>query len=480
MNAKAAEPEYEKMSALENLMQKGDVMGAREMMRDLSPQTIDWFEKNVSPKFNRTGSLYEVNLHVPQERLLDWDAPLSAQPHVLDALKSKGALKPDGSLSFMYNEIPRRGGEMYERLTSPLANRLTGGEGASTASNWLRDIGVPGLKFLDGSSRHAGTGTRNFVTFDDTPIEVVRRYARGGLIDDMGSANLWKADGGMVEHHDAERLAAMHAALDREAALRGAHRYADGGSVEASEPEGIPVPPDLVPMIHEQLGLRFADGGAVDWSRYGEVPQTATPAASAASSVAPVAAQQAQQQQQIDQYISNAMSPPRTQDAGDNYSAPPPGKSVIGEGYNNPAFWGGLIGSIAGPLGSTIGKSLGAVAGTQRANQDLLSLGVPNQVSYRDALVGANVPFGLGDTLGIGVSPQRSYTDIVTSQLMPDQYAEYVGRAQGNAPQGVGDIPGVTSDIAPGMGPPGSPGSDSWGGDSSGSDWSGGGGGASP
>jgi hypothetical protein len=326
----------------------------------------------------------------------------------------------------------------------------------------------------------AGIGkndNRSWIVLDPRDI---RHQSALFNIDDMGSANLWKADGGMVEHHDAERLAAMHAALDREAALRGAHRYADGGSVEASEPEGIPVPPDLVPMLHEQLGLRFADGGAVDWSRYGEVPQTATPAAPDASSVAPVAAQQAQQQQQIDQYISNAMSPPRTQDAGDNYSAPPPGKSVIGEGYNNPAFWGGLIGSIAGPLGSTIGKSLGTVAGTQRANQDLLSLGVPNQVSYRDALVGANVPFGLGDTFGIGVSPQRSFTDIVTSQLMPDQYAEYVGRAQGNAPQGVGDIPGVTSDIAPGMGPPGSPGSDSWGGDSSGSDWSGGGGGASP
>jgi hypothetical protein len=136
---------------------------------------IDW--SNDFPRAN----LYAVDLHVPQERLLDWDAPLSAQPHVLDALKSKGALKSDGSLSFMYNEVPRRGGEMYERLTSPLANRLTGGKGASTASNWLHDIGVPGVKYLDGSSRHAGTGTRNFVMFDDAPIEIVRRYARGGL-----------------------------------------------------------------------------------------------------------------------------------------------------------------------------------------------------------------------------------------------------------------------------------------------------------
>jgi hypothetical protein len=133
----------------------------------------------------RYGHMYDVNLHVPRESLLDWDAPLSAQPHVLDALKSKGALKPDGSLSFMYNEIPRRGGEMYERLTSPLANRLTGGKGASTASNWLRDIGVPGLKYLDRSSRGAGYGTRNFVMFDDAPIEIIERKARGGALNMM-------------------------------------------------------------------------------------------------------------------------------------------------------------------------------------------------------------------------------------------------------------------------------------------------------
>jgi hypothetical protein len=45
--------------------------------------------------------------------------------------------------------------------------------------------GIPGIQYLDQGSRFAGDGTRNFVMFDDAPIEIVRRYAHGGALNMM-------------------------------------------------------------------------------------------------------------------------------------------------------------------------------------------------------------------------------------------------------------------------------------------------------
>ncbi len=129
------------------------------------------------------GSMYEVGLRAKEDDFLDWDKPLSQQPQVTEKLVEAGVLKPDGSLTFMYNETPKRGGELYERLTSPLAQKLTGSEGQAAASEFLREKGIPGLRYLDRGSRAAGEGTRNYVVFDDSMIEILRKYGLvpGGL-----------------------------------------------------------------------------------------------------------------------------------------------------------------------------------------------------------------------------------------------------------------------------------------------------------
>ena len=46
-------------------------------------------------------------------------------------------------------------------------------EAATTA---LRNQGIPGIKYLDQGSRAAGEGTRNYVIFDDTIIDILRKY----------------------------------------------------------------------------------------------------------------------------------------------------------------------------------------------------------------------------------------------------------------------------------------------------------------
>jgi hypothetical protein len=123
------------------------------------------------------GSLYKVDLPDEQiAKMLDWDKPLSQQaPEVQKAIKDAGLIKNDGTLSFMYNGEARTGGELYERLTSPLAKKFTQGDGGNAASKYLNSIGIPGIRYLDAGSRTGKAGTSNFVVFDDALPKIIGR-----------------------------------------------------------------------------------------------------------------------------------------------------------------------------------------------------------------------------------------------------------------------------------------------------------------
>lgn len=41
---------------------------------------------------------------------------------------------------------------------------------------WLKRQGIPGIKYLDQGSRAAGEGTSNYVVFDASTIEILRKY----------------------------------------------------------------------------------------------------------------------------------------------------------------------------------------------------------------------------------------------------------------------------------------------------------------
>jgi hypothetical protein len=57
------------------------------------------------------------------------------------------------------------------------------------ASAALRELGIPGIRYLDQGSRGAGEGTSNYAIFDPSIIEILRKYgilgpvaAGGGLL----------------------------------------------------------------------------------------------------------------------------------------------------------------------------------------------------------------------------------------------------------------------------------------------------------
>ena len=48
---------------------------------------------------------------------------------------------------------------------------------APATAAWLNAQGIPGIRYLDGMSRDGGSGTSNYVMFDDAPISIVERGA---------------------------------------------------------------------------------------------------------------------------------------------------------------------------------------------------------------------------------------------------------------------------------------------------------------
>lgn len=117
------------------------------------------------------GALYKVDL--PDDaiaKMLDWDKPLSQQaPEVqkavsnteLSDLLSRGqtALKKAG-----FARAYGTGDDIYDDLIGLAESRGVKNTKAF-ASDYLRQLGIPGIRYLDGGSRGVGQGTSNFVVF---------------------------------------------------------------------------------------------------------------------------------------------------------------------------------------------------------------------------------------------------------------------------------------------------------------------------
>ena len=361
---------------------KDDTLGDRP----LNDRAISLIEGGLSP---HRGHLYTVDLHVPQERLLDMDIPLSVQnPEVIRAIEGlpygREALNLEPTLA------DRIFGGGTKRILEDLASKQGLREGADTrgygygsrrVSEDLLDAGVPGSRHLDFGSRAAGTGTRNIVMFDDAPIEIVSRYAEGGAVsDDMLTYGM--------------RPQAM----------------SDGW--RASSP-------------------------AMEYSWPTPQQQADTAIASGLSSFTPGGGSSA-----------GDASGGTTQGGSGGRASPP------GTGYDVPGRVGSAFGALAPvPGGGIVGGMLGGVLGAMQANQDLMAMGVPNQIDVARAAAYSGVPFG--SALGLP-TPQTMFNDIVVAQLTPDQYTDLVGRlgdsAAPAAPPGGFSAPGPTDLGLPGFG----------------------------
>lgn len=109
------------------------------------------------------GYMYKVD--IPDEsipRMLDWDKPLSEQaPEVLQAISNKTGVPVE-----KYLADNRPGKKMWEVFVNRRGS-------VDEASTYLKEMGIPGIRYLDGSSRKTGKGTSNYVLFDDALARIL-------------------------------------------------------------------------------------------------------------------------------------------------------------------------------------------------------------------------------------------------------------------------------------------------------------------
>lgn len=138
-------------------------------------------ESAASGLLYRPAHLYEVEIAAAPGDMLDYDAPMGdrfpALPvrAAIDGLYKKSYV-PFGSDDYRSRNIlavaphEATGGDLVRGLASAL--------GPKQASRVLMDSGFPGIRYLDGNSRDAGQGTRNYVMFPGTEdqIRILRKY----------------------------------------------------------------------------------------------------------------------------------------------------------------------------------------------------------------------------------------------------------------------------------------------------------------
>lgn len=133
------------------------------------PDVARTYQRELAKSGN--GRFYEVAFNADPNSLLNWDAPLVEQAAGRKLIKRFGL--PEKSVRMTergwFDDLPLDGAEAYKAIA-----RREGDWAA--ASDALRRSGVPGVNYWDAFSRGPQTGTRNYVAFDDSLIDILNKY----------------------------------------------------------------------------------------------------------------------------------------------------------------------------------------------------------------------------------------------------------------------------------------------------------------
>lgn len=159
-------------------------------------RSIDDFDasKELKDAINSSGKLYQVELAPSEDEYLDWDKPLSKQSKKVKKLLAKVFGKYDtvkvGSMDTFWDADEVLGAGMYREITGRFEKearqRVRDGEYISDTNAWakerasklLNEIGIRGIRYLDGTSRGAGEGSSNYVIFSDEDVSITAKYAK--------------------------------------------------------------------------------------------------------------------------------------------------------------------------------------------------------------------------------------------------------------------------------------------------------------
>lgn len=144
------------------------------------------------------GRLFKVDLAPAEDEWLDWDKPVEEQSEsVRNAVHSihaeLEARHEDTFLDYLERKnidslLELTGKELYSVLRraalddmlpwDAIGDMRNEGDHAEGASLYLKARGIPGIRYLDGSSRGKGVGSHNFVVFDEALIKIEEAFRR--------------------------------------------------------------------------------------------------------------------------------------------------------------------------------------------------------------------------------------------------------------------------------------------------------------
>ncbi len=125
------------------------------------------------------GKMYEVQIHASPDQFLDWDKPLSEQSeHVKTAtaaLIADAHKRTTAAGQAILEALPAdaTGAEVHAALSRAMGGTRFDQTQLQAAA---KDVGIPGIRYLDAGSRSAGEGSRNYVIFDEKLVSILKKY----------------------------------------------------------------------------------------------------------------------------------------------------------------------------------------------------------------------------------------------------------------------------------------------------------------
>ena len=264
-----------------------EIEEGNRLLAEENQQALDMIRsgKIVGPR------TYEVNVNANPEDFLDWDKLLSEQPEVARRIGYSDAALIAADRKKLYGQFSAPKSLEFEDLFGPLSaqekaaaeqlsampepwNQMTGkdawfraskrkyvvegpdgrlGPGGNTyeeamnvaggdpnkvrtisdpaapaRAEFMREAGVPGIRYLDAGSRSAGDGSRNYVVFDENLINIVRKYGIAGAAAALGVSQADVAQAmqqGGASQYDPD-------AIEARASKAGKNEFAAGGAVK--------------------------------------------------------------------------------------------------------------------------------------------------------------------------------------------------------------------------------------------------------
>jgi len=128
----------------------------------------------VTPLKKAEGKTYKVALEPKPEDLLDYDLPLSQQPKMLKLIDNVYGDSEIVILQAGLDPATATGGDFIKALEG------VGEQGGKRASEFLRNVGIFGIKYRAAGSRGSkiddAAAERNYVIFDDKLIKIMEKY----------------------------------------------------------------------------------------------------------------------------------------------------------------------------------------------------------------------------------------------------------------------------------------------------------------